>query len=104
VLDDRCREHWAPDGNPLGSEWLRRWRGDVTIARAIRFARNRVHHQWAEAWSSVLPLSDRPFATRVTSPTGTGAQRPIFRRRLATDRSPPVKPPTRSCSPAGRPS
>ncbi len=61
VLDDRCREHWAPDGNPLGSEWLRRWRGDATIARAIRFARNRVHHQWAEALELRPPTVRSPL-------------------------------------------
>lgn len=49
ALDDRCGAHWAPDGKPLGPKWLERWTGDATIARAIRFARNRAHHQWAEA-------------------------------------------------------
>jgi hypothetical protein len=49
AFDDRCGAHWVPDGKPLGPKWLERWTGDATIARAIRFARNRVHHQWAEA-------------------------------------------------------
>lgn len=49
VLDDRCIKHWVPDGAPCGHAWLAHWRGDAGIARAIRFARNRVHHQWAEA-------------------------------------------------------
>lgn len=63
ALDDRCGEHWVPDGYPLRSQWLGRWRGDATIVRATRFARNRVHHQWAEALelrSSIVrsPLRD----------------------------------------------
>ncbi|HEY5852609.1 MAG TPA: hypothetical protein VIW24_00805 [Aldersonia sp.] len=61
TLDDRVAKHWAPagtqrvepDGNikPAipGKKWLERWCGDQTVTRAIRFARNRVHYQWAEA-------------------------------------------------------
>jgi hypothetical protein len=62
ALDERCGKHWAPDGEPLGSKWLERWSGDVAIARGIRFARNRAHHQWAEALMLhfVNVRSDRP--------------------------------------------
>jgi len=47
-IDDRIREHWAPEGQPL--DWA--WRGRVDGAElmdGVRFARNRVHHQWADA-------------------------------------------------------
>lgn len=48
ALDDRCGEHWAPEGQPLGRGWPSRL-ANAEVVRAIRFARNRVHHQWAEA-------------------------------------------------------
>lgn len=48
ALDDRCGEHWAPEGQPLGREWPSRL-ANAEAVRAVRFARNRVHHQWAEA-------------------------------------------------------
>lgn len=48
ALDDQVRLHWAPAGTPL--DWA--WRDQVDDGhhvRAVRFARNRVHHQWADA-------------------------------------------------------
>lgn len=53
ALDDRVREDWAPDGidRQPGWDWVVRL-SNVTEAeavRGIRFIRNRVHHQWADA-------------------------------------------------------
>lgn len=48
ALDARIKDEWAPEGKPLG--W--QWRDRVAEARAmagVRFVRNRVHHQWAQA-------------------------------------------------------
>lgn len=47
-LDDRIGAHWAPWGTTLAQEW----RNEVPAAAVmagVRFARNRVHHQWADA-------------------------------------------------------
>ncbi len=48
-LDDRVGAIWAPDGTPLGAAWRDRLGGDAHLSAGIRFARNRVHHQWADA-------------------------------------------------------
>ncbi|MDP8942558.1 MAG: hypothetical protein M3N16_00305 [Actinomycetota bacterium] len=64
ALDDRCREHWAPDGEPMGVEWPRRLRR-ARIVRAIRYARNRVHHQWAEALELRFERVREPLADPV---------------------------------------
>jgi hypothetical protein len=48
ALDDRIGEHWAPWGKTLATKW----RDEVAAAAVmagVRFARNRVHHQWADA-------------------------------------------------------
>lgn len=48
ALDDQAAARWAPTGEPRG----RKWWTDVTDGRhvqAVRHARNRVHHQWADA-------------------------------------------------------
>jgi hypothetical protein len=48
ALDDRAGEHWAPEGKTLGFGWRDRVQ-DAYRMRAIRFARNSVHHQWSDA-------------------------------------------------------
>jgi hypothetical protein len=48
ALDDRAGEHMAPEGKPLGFGWRDRVRG-AHLMRAVRFARNSVHHQWSDA-------------------------------------------------------
>ncbi|MGB3687327.1 MAG: hypothetical protein WA991_16050 [Ornithinimicrobium sp.] len=48
ALDDQVGAHWAPAGSPLGWEWRRRV-PEGRYVQAVRFARNRVHHQWADA-------------------------------------------------------
>ncbi len=50
VIDDRCAAHFVPDGvaNKPGRDWQKRLTGRETL-RAVRFARNRVHHEWDEA-------------------------------------------------------
>lgn len=54
ALDDRARKHWTPAGQPLGWEWRKKVR-DAEIIQGVRFARNRVHHQWSDA----LELDER---------------------------------------------
>jgi hypothetical protein len=50
ALEDRIRQHWAPDGKPLNWKWRKRLgRGVPEIMGGVRFARNRVHHQWSDA-------------------------------------------------------
>lgn len=48
ALDDRIRREWAPEGEVLGWAWRDRVPGAGAM-RAIRYARNAVHHQWADA-------------------------------------------------------
>lgn len=48
VLDDQARQHWAPERQVLDWAWRRRVDGGDFVS-AIRCARNRVHHQWADA-------------------------------------------------------
>ncbi len=62
VLDDQAREHWAPKGVPLGWSWRARVAGGDFVS-AIRFVRNRVHHQWTDA----LTLSDG-FSSPLVAP------------------------------------
>jgi hypothetical protein len=59
ALDDRTGEHWQPAGGPKPLKW--EWRAKVEFGgyvSGIRFARNRVHHQWSDAFflESVGPL------------------------------------------------
>lgn len=48
ALDDEAREHYAPEGEPLDWGWRSRVSGGEFVS-AVRCARNRVHHQWADA-------------------------------------------------------
>jgi len=48
ALDDHVRAHWAPEGRSLGWGWRDRI-GNGSEVSAVRFVRNRVHHQWADA-------------------------------------------------------
>lgn len=47
-VDDRIRKHWAPEGKALDWAWRSRVDGAELMA-GVRFARNRVHHHWADA-------------------------------------------------------
>jgi hypothetical protein len=62
ALDDQAREHWAPEGYVLGWGWRTRVEGGEFV-NAIRCARNRVHHQWADA----LTLSEG-FSSPIVAP------------------------------------
>lgn len=71
AIDERVKEHWAPDGANTEEDKTRQpgwgWRERVPGAEAmagVRFARNRVHHQWADA----LCLDDNGFTSPVSSP------------------------------------
>ena len=48
ALDDQVAARWAPHGQPLGLSWSDQIANGEYV-RAVRFARNRVHHQWADA-------------------------------------------------------
>ena len=48
TIDDAAGTHSVPAGEPLKEGWRERIRG-AGVMGGVRFARNRVHHQWAEA-------------------------------------------------------
>ena len=47
-LDFRIGELWAPDGQPFGEDWYMR-PGGADVVPGLRWARNTVHHDWANA-------------------------------------------------------
>lgn len=49
ALDDRIKDIWAPDGKPLGWAWRVRAEGGAELLAGLRYARNSVHHHWADA-------------------------------------------------------
>jgi hypothetical protein len=64
AIDDRCQEIWIPEGpeHRPGPDWQRRLSGEETL-KGLRFVRNRVHHQWAEAFEIGTlrePTAERP--------------------------------------------
>lgn len=69
ALDDVIGETWRPDGNREGLEWRTRVTGGE-LMDGIRYARNRVHHQWADAlWhehhdGGVLPFGGHSWLWR----------------------------------------
>jgi hypothetical protein len=48
ALDERLGKHWAPEGEPLTWNWRARLSGAEAM-EGLRFVRNRLHHQWADA-------------------------------------------------------
>jgi hypothetical protein len=50
ALDSRTKELWVPEGRdaPLGWRWRERVPG-AELLRGIRYARNALHHDWADA-------------------------------------------------------
>jgi len=48
TLDERVCTDWTPKGKPLGWAWREHVIG-AEILQGVRFARNRVHHQWSDA-------------------------------------------------------
>jgi hypothetical protein len=49
ALDDRIKEIWVPDGKPLGWRWRTRAGGGAELLAGVRYARNSIHHHWADA-------------------------------------------------------
>jgi hypothetical protein len=53
ALDERLVKGWIPDGEDEGpgKDWAARLsnEADLEAVRGIRFIRNRIHHQWADA-------------------------------------------------------
>lgn len=65
ALDERIVEHWAPEGKDKQPGWAWRTRVEgADVMAGVRFARNRVHHQWSDA----LRLDDSGFTSPLTSP------------------------------------
>jgi hypothetical protein len=71
ALDERLVKDWIPDGKARrpGWDWPVRLtnEADAEAVRGIRFIRNRVHHQWADALLLVkagysYPRRDREWA------------------------------------------
>jgi hypothetical protein len=49
ALDQRTRDHFVPDGKPIGYGWPARIGHGAEIIGGVRFARNSIHHQWSDA-------------------------------------------------------
>lgn len=87
AVDDFVRKIWVPDGKPLNRGWSDRAVGEgyVELLDATRYARNLVHHHWADAvrkeqgarypvvfpkvfhsfvWRDTDELPEHPFAER----------------------------------------
>lgn len=52
AIDDAVAAWWAPEGTVLGYDWRDRIAAAEAMA-GVRYARNRVHHQWADALREV---------------------------------------------------
>jgi hypothetical protein len=66
-IDDRIRQHWVPEGEPLDWEWRERVPGGEVMP-GVRFARNRVHHHWADA----IVLEKAAWRWRMLAELGDG--------------------------------
>lgn len=65
VMDDHIAHHWKPKGELLKYRWRDYLKDEEQAAvKGIRFARNRVHHQWADA----LRLSKGGFQSPIVFP------------------------------------
>ena len=64
ALDDRIGAHWVPEGEPLGFGWRDRFAGAKPLS-GVRWARNRVHHDWSDA----LVLSEEGMQFPMRFPT-----------------------------------
>jgi hypothetical protein len=108
ALDEVIGEIWRPGGRRLGFAWRDRV-GDASVMAGVRYARNRVHHLWADAvylaeWGR--PIGDRighPIGDRVGAATFSGwiwrptedlpegrpdkRGRLVYNTRLATNRA-----------------
>jgi hypothetical protein len=61
ALDEVIAEIWRPEGRREGFEWRMRVSG-ASVMQAVRYVRNRVHHQWADALRlEVAPNRVLPF-------------------------------------------
>jgi hypothetical protein len=70
ALDDRTAAHFAPEGKSLGFGWRRRRRiPSAELMGGVRYARNRVHHQWSDAMElRAFPGQPLQFAEWVWRP------------------------------------
>src|SRR4051794_27590539 len=61
ALDEVIAEIWRPAGSREGFDWRSRVTG-AEVLDAVRYVRNRVHHQWADALRlEVSPSPVLPF-------------------------------------------
>jgi hypothetical protein len=65
AVDDRVGAQWGPDGRPLNWNWRARLGQGAEVMAGVRFARNRVHHQWSNAIAT-----DPGLITRLITPVG----------------------------------
>lgn len=95
AIDERIAKTWAPEGKVLG--WG--WRGRVQAAEVmagVRFVRNRVHHDWADAfWFNedggltfpvTMPVTFSPWRWRALDDLPVGASdhgRDVYGQHLA---------------------
>jgi hypothetical protein len=49
ALDDRIKDTWMPDGESLGRKWRERAGHGAEFLAGVRYARNSIHHHWADA-------------------------------------------------------
>jgi len=60
ALDERIGTHWTPDretrDKPMGTKWRERLGWPAPVMAGVRFARNRVHHQWCDAMTAERDL------------------------------------------------
>lgn len=62
ALDNRIRQHWVPDGEPLDFDWRERLGlGVAQVMGGVRLAGNRVHHQWSDA----MVVTERTYPSEV---------------------------------------
>jgi hypothetical protein len=84
AIDSFVAECWRPEGQRLGMAWRQRIPG-AELLGGVRYARNRVHHQWADALRedrdgspSVLPFTMTGLVwrdlTELPIPTKPGAE------------------------------
>jgi hypothetical protein len=57
AIDERVGAHWVPDGKPLEWEWRDRLGPEARLMGGVRFARNRIHHQWSDAMAASCSLA-----------------------------------------------
>jgi len=79
ALDGRIGQHWVPDGKPLREGWRESLGHGATVMAGVRFARNRVHHQWSDA------IAATPSAGAITWTWRPADELPVGRNPTGED-------------------